>query len=185
MVVAIVALWALIYVPGMFSPPLLDDADAGHAEAAREMLDRHDFVTMYVDGVRYLDKAPLPYWLNAASHALFGINEFAVRLPMSLAALALFVSVFFLGRDLAGENAGFFCGPHSRHGDRPVHLHAFLYPGHHGLLVANSDRPSFRSNAQRPAAAPLVLAHRSCYGLECPHQGPYRRCFSCVNFCWL
>src|SRR5262245_42489092 len=104
----IVLLWCAIYIPGMFSPPLLDDADARHAEAAREMLQRHDFVTMYVDGVRYLDKAPLPYWLNAASHALFGINEFAVRLPMSLAALALLVSVYLLGRDLAGPNAGFF-----------------------------------------------------------------------------
>lgn len=104
----ILLLWALIYIPGMFSPPLLDDADARHAEAAREMLQRHDFVTMYVDGVRYLDKAPLPYWLNAASHALLGINEFAVRLPMSLAALALLASVYFLGRDLAGSNAGFF-----------------------------------------------------------------------------
>lgn len=108
LILGIVALWALVYIPGLFSPPLLDDADARHAEAAREMLQRHDFVTMYVDGVRYLDKAPLPYWLNAASHAVFGINEFAVRLPLSLAALALFLSIFFLGRDLAGEKAGFF-----------------------------------------------------------------------------
>jgi 4-amino-4-deoxy-L-arabinose transferase-like glycosyltransferase len=108
MILGIVALWALIYVPGLFSPPLLDDADARHAEAAREMLERHDFVTMYVDGVRYLEKAPLPYWLNAASHVLFGVSEFAVRLPISLAALALFLAVFWLGRDLAGEKAGFF-----------------------------------------------------------------------------
>lgn len=108
LILGIVALWALIYVPGLFSPPLLDDADARHAEVAREMLQRHDYVTMYVNGVRYLDKAPLPYWLNAAGHAVFGFNEFAVRLPMSLAALALFLSIFFLGRDLAGEKAGFF-----------------------------------------------------------------------------
>ena len=108
MILGIVALWALIYAPGLFSPPLLDDADARHAEAAREMLQRHDFVTIYVNGVRYLEKAPLPYWLNAASHAIFGISEFAVRLPTSLAALALFLAVFFLGRDLAGDKAGLF-----------------------------------------------------------------------------
>jgi len=104
----IVLLWCAIYIPGMFSPPLLDDADARHAEAAREMLQRHDFVTMYVDGVRYLDKAPLPYWLNAASHAVFGINEFAVRLPVSLAALGLLLAIYFLGCELADANAGFF-----------------------------------------------------------------------------
>lgn len=108
MLAGIIIFWALIYVPGLFSPPLLDDADARHAEAAREMLERHDFVTMYVNGIRYLDKAPLPYWLNATSHALFGISEFAVRLPMSLAALALFLAVFWMGRDIAGEDAGFF-----------------------------------------------------------------------------
>lgn len=107
-IVLIALFWCTIYAPGLFSPPLLDDADARHAEAAKEMLERHDFVTMYVDGVRYLDKAPLPYWLNAASHAVFGINEFAVRLPMSLAALALFLSIFFLGRDLANKKAGLF-----------------------------------------------------------------------------
>jgi len=107
-IVLIVLFWFTIYAPGLFSPPLLDDADARHAEVAKEMLERHDFVTMYVDGVRYLDKAPLPYWLNAASHAVFGINEFAVRLPMSLAALGLFLSVFFLGRDLADKKAGLF-----------------------------------------------------------------------------
>lgn len=108
MTLFLVVLWTLIYVPGMFAPPLLDDADARHAEVSREMLERHDFVTMYVDGVRYLDKAPLPYWLNALSHRVFGISEFAVRLPMSLMALALFLAVFWLGRDLAGEQAGFF-----------------------------------------------------------------------------
>src|SRR5882672_11621610 len=107
-IVLIVLFWFTIFAPGLFSPPLLDDADARHAEAAKEMLERHDFVTMYVDGVRYLDKAPLPYWLNAASHAVFGINEFAVRLPMSLAALGLFLSVFFLGRNLGGKKAGMF-----------------------------------------------------------------------------
>jgi 4-amino-4-deoxy-L-arabinose transferase-like glycosyltransferase len=107
-IAVITVFWALIYVPGLVSPPLLDDADARHAEAAREMLERHDFVTMYVNGVRYLDKAPLPYWLNAASHAIFGISEAAVRLPTSLAALALFLSLFRLGRYLAGEKAGFF-----------------------------------------------------------------------------
>jgi 4-amino-4-deoxy-L-arabinose transferase-like glycosyltransferase len=108
MLFVIGVLWALIYIPGLFSPPLMDDADARHAEAAREMLQRHDYVTMYVNGVRYLDKAPLPYWLNAASHAVFGISEFAVRLPTSLAALALFLAIFWLGRDLAGERSGFF-----------------------------------------------------------------------------
>ena len=59
-------LWALLY--GSFTllrPPLLDDADSVHAEVAREMVARHDWVTLYANGIRYLEKAPLPYWLVA------------------------------------------------------------------------------------------------------------------------
>src|SRR5215813_15425674 len=84
----IVLLWGLIYVPGLFSPAMMDDADSGHAEAAREMFLSHDFVTMHINGVRYLDKAPLLYWLNSGSYSVFGVSEFSTRLPLTLFALA-------------------------------------------------------------------------------------------------
>ena len=67
----IVLLWAIVYIPGLFSPPLLDDADSVHAEAAREMLVRHDWTTLYIDGIRYLEKAPLLYWGMEASYRRF------------------------------------------------------------------------------------------------------------------
>ena len=57
----LVALWAVIYMPGLAHPALLDDADTVHAEAAKEMVQRHDWVTLYVNGIRYLEKAPLMY----------------------------------------------------------------------------------------------------------------------------
>ena len=77
----LVGLWAAIYMAGLSSAPLLDDADTVHAEAAREMLQRHDWVTLYVNGVRYLEKAPLMYWSVAASYKLFGISEWSTRFP--------------------------------------------------------------------------------------------------------
>ena len=58
-VLAVLALFALVYVGSLFSPGLQDDADSTHAEAAREMLLTHDFVTLKVNGNRYLEKAPL------------------------------------------------------------------------------------------------------------------------------
>ena len=100
--------WALIYGPGMPSPPLLDDADSVHAEVSREMLLRHDYVTLYANGIRYLEKAPLPYWLNAASYALFGVNETATRLPLSLFVLALLFALYQLGREMFSPEAGFY-----------------------------------------------------------------------------
>ena len=102
--------WALIYIPGLASPGMMDDADSEHAQIGREMLAQHDFVTMHVNGVRYLDKAPLPYWITAVGYSVFGVSEFSARLPLSLFALASLVAVFYLGRGIAGEQAGFFSG---------------------------------------------------------------------------
>src|SRR5438034_11809748 len=67
-VLIIFFLWLGIYFASIFSPPLLDDVDTIHAEAAREMVLRHDWVTLYTDGIRYLEKAPLMYWGVAASY---------------------------------------------------------------------------------------------------------------------
>ena len=104
----IALLWAVIYIPGLFSPPLLDDADSVHAEAAREMLLRHDWTTLYIDGVRYLEKAPLLYWGMAASYKVFGVKDWAARLPLILAELALLLATYAIGKRNLGERAGFW-----------------------------------------------------------------------------
>jgi 4-amino-4-deoxy-L-arabinose transferase-like glycosyltransferase len=102
--------FAAVYVAAMFTPPLLDDADSTHAEAAREMFVSHDYVTLHVNGVRYLEKAPLPYWLVAISYELFGVNEFATRLPMVLSILVMGVLAFLWARRAFGERAGLYAG---------------------------------------------------------------------------
>ncbi len=106
----LVALWCLTQLACLFSPPLLDDVDAIHAEAAREMLVRHDYVTLYVDGLRYLDKPPLPYWLAAGAMRLSGQTDWAVKSTLALSMLALTLYLYALGRRLFGERAGFYAG---------------------------------------------------------------------------
>lgn len=103
-------MWMAIYAAGMFTPPLLDDVDTIHAEAAREMLLRHDWVTMYTDGLRYLEKAPLMYWGLAASYEIFGISDWSTRLPLMLGFLALVLATYGLGSYAFGERAGFYSG---------------------------------------------------------------------------
>jgi len=100
--------FASVFVGSLFSPPLLDDADSTHAEAAREMFVTGDYVTLHVNGVRYLEKAPLPYWLVAANYHLFGVNEFSTRLPMAIAVLLLGVLGFVWGSRAFGERAGIY-----------------------------------------------------------------------------
>jgi 4-amino-4-deoxy-L-arabinose transferase-like glycosyltransferase len=88
------AAWALLAVifaavqfASLFTPPLLDDADASHAQAAQHIAESGDWVTLQVNGIRYLEKPPLPYWLDAGLYRIFGENAFATHLPNALALL--------------------------------------------------------------------------------------------------
>lgn len=105
---ALAVVFAAVYLGSLFSPPVLDDADSTHAEAAREMLVSGDYVTLHINGVRYLEKAPLPYWLVAFSYRIFGVNEFASRLPMAVSVLLLGVLALVWGRQAFGERAGIY-----------------------------------------------------------------------------
>ena len=105
---ALVLVFVAVYLGSVFSPPLLDDADSTHAEAAREMFVTGDYVTLHVNGVRYLEKAPLPYWLVAIGYHIFGVNEFATRLPMALSVMFLGLLAFVWGRRAFGERAGVY-----------------------------------------------------------------------------
>ncbi|MGI4829336.1 MAG: ArnT family glycosyltransferase [Janthinobacterium lividum] len=101
-------LWAMIYVFSLTSPPLLDDADSTHAQAAQTMLRTGDWVTLHVDGVRYLEKPPLPYWLTAISLRVFGMNSFAVHLPLALTVLGLAALGWVWARRAFGERQAFY-----------------------------------------------------------------------------
>src|SRR5450755_623245 len=107
---ALAIVFVAVYLGSLFAPALLDDADSTHAEAAREMFVTGDYVTLHVNGVRYLEKAPLPYWLVAFCYHIFGVNEFASRLPMALSVLLLGVLAVVWGRRAFGEPAGIYAG---------------------------------------------------------------------------
>jgi 4-amino-4-deoxy-L-arabinose transferase-like glycosyltransferase len=106
--IALFLLFAVVYFGSLASPALLDDADAAHAEVAREMLVRGDYVTLHIDGIRYLEKAPLMYWLVAFDYRMFGINEFAARLPSALSLMLLAWLAYRWGRRAFDERAGIY-----------------------------------------------------------------------------
>ena len=107
-VALIVLTWLVLQLGGLWTPGLLDDVDSVYLEAAREMLERHDFVTPYVDGIRFFDKPPLMYWLAAGSMRVFGEHDWAGRLPLALAVLALLLAVYGLGLRWFGERGAFY-----------------------------------------------------------------------------
>jgi len=86
--------------------PLFDVDEGAFGEATREMLERGDYLSTWLNGQPRYDKPILIYWLQAASVRVFGLDEFALRLPSALAAAAWIAAILafarrFLGRDTA------------------------------------------------------------------------------------
>src|SRR5215470_4374233 len=106
MLPVLVLLAAGLFLGTAGTPALVDDdVDAAHALVAREMLERHDFVVPYQDGIRYLIRPPLHFWLIAGSYALLGESAFSTRLPVALAMVGLVLLTFEFGRRFFGQRA--------------------------------------------------------------------------------
>ncbi len=88
----------------------MDDVDAVQAQIARNMLTSGDWVTARLDGVPYLEKAPLIYWLIAGSFRIFGAADWAARIPIVLAGIALAWVTMAFGVWAFGRRAGFYAG---------------------------------------------------------------------------
>src|SRR5437764_2666983 len=95
----VVAAASLVFLVGILSPPrLMDDVDAVQAQIARNMLVSGDWVTARLNGVAYLEKAPLKYWMIAVSYRIFGVHDWAARLPLALSIVLLCWIVYRFGR---------------------------------------------------------------------------------------
>jgi 4-amino-4-deoxy-L-arabinose transferase-like glycosyltransferase len=102
---------AAVYLGCMISPPsLMDDVDAVQAQIARNMLTSGDWVTARLDGVVYLEKAPLVYWAMAVSYEIFGVHDWAARVPIALSAMGLCWLTAAFGTWAFGRRAGFYAG---------------------------------------------------------------------------
>ena len=107
----VVLVAAAIYLACIMSPPSLqDDVDAVQAQIARNMITSGDWVTPRLDGVVYLEKPPLIYWLIAGSYRVFGVHDWAARVPVALSAIALSWLTTAFGVWTFGRRAGLYAG---------------------------------------------------------------------------
>lgn len=88
----------------------MDDVDAVQAQIARNMLGSGDWITARLDGIPYLEKAPLIYWLIAISYKSFGVSDWAARVPVALSAILLALITAGFALWAFGKRAGFYAG---------------------------------------------------------------------------
>src|SRR5438105_10177773 len=107
----VLAAACLVFLVSVVSPPrLMDDVDAVQAQIARNMLASGDYVTARLDGVAYIEKAPLIYWMMAASYRLFGVHDWVARLPLAFGVLLLCWVTYRFGRWAFDEFAALYAG---------------------------------------------------------------------------
>jgi 4-amino-4-deoxy-L-arabinose transferase-like glycosyltransferase len=104
------AIFAAVYFASLFTPPLMDDVDSTHAQAAQYFSEHSDWITAHINGIRYIEKPPLPYWTVAVLFHIFGQNVFSAHLPNTLAMLALTWLAWLWARRGWGPRAGFYAG---------------------------------------------------------------------------
>jgi len=81
---------AAVFVGTIVSPPsLMDDVDAIQGQIARNMLRSGDWVTARLDGIAYLEKSPLIYWMIGGCFKLLGTYDWVARIPMALSTVLL------------------------------------------------------------------------------------------------
>ena len=88
----------------------MDDVDAVQAQIARNMLVSGDWVTAHLDGIAYLEKAPLIYWVIALAYKVFGVHDWAARIPVALSVMAVCWLTAAFGVWAFGKRAGFYAG---------------------------------------------------------------------------
>lgn len=102
---------ASVYLSGIISPPSLsDDVDSVQAQIAHNMIRSGDWVTARLDGIAYIEKPPLVYWMMACSYKVFGIHDWAARLPIALFCIGVCLLTMAFGIWAFGRKAGFYAG---------------------------------------------------------------------------
>ncbi len=89
---------AFLFLYGLGQIGLIGADEPRYAQVAREMLVRHDWITPVLGGHPWLEKPPLYYWQAMMAYAIFGVSDWAARLPSALDATFLVLAVYFFLR---------------------------------------------------------------------------------------
>ncbi len=89
-----------LYFYGLGQFGLLGADEPRYAQVAREMLQRHDWITPTLGGRPWLEKPPLYYWQAIIAYRIFGVQDWSARLPSAIDASLIVLGVYFFLRKL-------------------------------------------------------------------------------------
>jgi 4-amino-4-deoxy-L-arabinose transferase-like glycosyltransferase len=104
--VLIIIVAGLLFVPFLGNVNLFDWDEINFAEAAREMIVTKNYLTVQIDFQPFWEKPPLFIWMQLLSMKVFGINEFAARLPNAICGIVTLVVLFRIGSRLLNNYFG-------------------------------------------------------------------------------
>lgn len=100
-------LGAVFFIPFLGGVHLFDWDEINFAEISREMLLTGEFFRIKLNFLPFWEKPPLFFWLQALSMSVFGVNEFAARLPNALIGIFTLITLFNIGKNLKDNRFGF------------------------------------------------------------------------------
>jgi 4-amino-4-deoxy-L-arabinose transferase-like glycosyltransferase len=109
-VAAILALSLAVCFSHLGSFGLWEPDEARYAEIAREMLQSGNLLVPHLNYVAYIEKPPLLYWMTTLSFWIFGVSEFAARLPVALSAIAGILATYFFALRAFGRRHAILAG---------------------------------------------------------------------------
>ena len=89
---------AFLFFYGLGQFGLIGADEPRYAQVAREMLDRHDWITPVLGGHAWLEKPPLYYWQAMVAYSVFGVTDVSARLPSAIDATLLVIAVYLFFR---------------------------------------------------------------------------------------
>ena len=101
-------LWFFLGLLPLFMRPLWEPDEGRYAEIAREMATTGDWVTPRLNGLKYLEKPPLQYWITAVAFQAFGASAWTARLWSTLSTFLAVIFLRYVGAKLGGRMLGFY-----------------------------------------------------------------------------
>jgi len=106
-IVIIIAVFAAIFfIPFLGRVHLFDWDEINFAECSREMIKMHDYSRVYINFKPFWEKPPMFFWMQSTAMKIFGVGEFASRLPNALCGIATLMVVFLCGTKIYDKKFG-------------------------------------------------------------------------------